>query len=671
MEKKELKKIEIKRASLEDVSFVNRVSAAHYFVLAEDYDIEDVKTLVLNFYYGKLLSSGDLMPMFRVFFSEGEYISQCFGHDEGWKKGRIYTLLSLFCQNEDGWWSYVSNWEKYTVSLNEATEQLLEYYFNGVWIKRLEKQGIYHSVNNFQETILAKHKKARHQKEKNEIDQKMSEIGEVPKDFFKWCDETALFQSRYIYYKKRNGDKQVQGYCTCCHKDVLVTAPRHNEYGACPNCCKKIQYKVEGRSKFILDHQNVVLLQVVNNGFCVRYFQITKKYNSDYKNPEICYFEMIRKFYYEEKEVSYIWGSFKQTGELRWCKDVQFYHLTKTMIYLDNIEESLKDTKWKYCALKEFAKSEGVVNVSNYLHTYVKHPYIEKLVKVGLIQLTKDILSNHHTDIVKCYNYCYKKSITGLLGITKKELKMFRELDISANELMLFQKAKSLHMVMNKEQIGGLISYTYFYANEVLQHLKYTTFNKLDQYLKAQCITDGLQLTTAWILWRDLIEMSNKLEIDLKNTFNLFPKHLKYSHDFVANRWKIKIKKIEAKEERALDRKAKKLFEKLRPNYEWENKDYAILVPKDRQDFIQEGEKLHICVGINGYFQKMVKGTTIILFLRKKAEVNKPFYTLELNGKTIIQCQAFGHKQPTEEIQKVLDQYLKEKIVIQKSENIA
>ena len=50
-----------------------------------------------------------------------------------------------------------------------------------------------------------------------------------------------------------------------------------------------------------------------------------------------------------------------------------------------------------------------------------------------------------------------------------------------------------------------------------------------------------------------------------------------------------------------------------------------------------EGKALHHCVG--GYIRRMAEGETAIFFLRKANEPDKPFYTLELQKKRVIQCR--------------------------------
>ena len=56
-----------------------------------------------------------------------------------------------------------------------------------------------------------------------------------------------------------------------------------------------------------------------------------------------------------------------------------------------------------------------------------------------------------------------------------------------------------------------------------------------------------------------------------------------------------------------------------------------------------EGLELHHCV--KNYIDKVAKGMTNIVFIRKKSDKTKPFFTVEVsNDKTIEQVHGFGNR---------------------------
>lgn len=81
--------------------------------------------------------------------------------------------------------------------------------------------------------------------------------------------------------------------------------------------------------------------------------------------------------------------------------------------------------------------------------------------------------------------------------------------------------------------------------------------------------------------------------------------------------------------EREQRAKLNKVKIEFRKTLEFEDKDYLIRLPVDKNEIVKEGMELHHCVG--SYAERYETGDTAILFLRKKSEPNKPFYTIEVN----------------------------------------
>ncbi|KAF5063575.1 PcfJ-like protein [anaerobic digester metagenome] len=72
--------------------------------------------------------------------------------------------------------------------------------------------------------------------------------------------------------------------------------------------------------------------------------------------------------------------------------------------------------------------------------------------------------------------------------------------------------------------------------------------------------------------------------------------------------------------------------------FSWENSGLMIRPPKSQEEVGDEGEALRHAVIC--YLGKMSEGATAILFIRRVSEPDKPFFTLELNPKTlkVVQC---------------------------------
>ena len=73
-------------------------------------------------------------------------------------------------------------------------------------------------------------------------------------------------------------------------------------------------------------------------------------------------------------------------------------------------------------------------------------------------------------------------------------------------------------------------------------------------------------------------------------------------------------------------------------------------IPKNGADLVNEGEKLHHCVAT--YTDKVLNGSTMILFIRKKNQKKKPFYTMEWKNNHIVQCRGLKNCDMTPEVKK-------------------
>ena len=97
--------------------------------------------------------------------------------------------------------------------------------------------------------------------------------------------------------------------------------------------------------------------------------------------------------------------------------------------------------------------------------------------------------------------------------------------------------------------------------------------------------------------------------------------------------------------------------------YFWEDEKYMIIPAGKCEELISEGRTLHHCVGRDDhYMRKMAAGTSWILFLRRKEDLETPYYTLEIDMQQdrILQYYSEFDRQPDKPIiTKVLDKFRK------------
>lgn len=69
----------------------------------------------------------------------------------------------------------------------------------------------------------------------------------------------------------------------------------------------------------------------------------------------------------------------------------------------------------------------------------------------------------------------------------------------------------------------------------------------------------------------------------------------------------------------------------------WAADGLLIRPPADAGELVAEGKALNHCVG--RYVDRMARGETVILLIRRASEPDRPYYTLEWRGGRVIQCQ--------------------------------
>ena len=116
----------------------------------------------------------------------------------------------------------------------------------------------------------------------------------------------------------------------------------------------------------------------------------------------------------------------------------------------------------------------------------------------------------------------------------------------------------------------------------------------------------------------------------------------------------------------------KQAFEKKK--YAFEYAGFRIVIPTCPDDIIREGEKLRHCVG--SYSDRHFSGKLTILFIRKITNPDKPYVTMEVRGKRIVQVHGYRNdinkplpksvKLFVEEFKKYIEQPVKYKKELEK-----
>lgn len=650
MDKKKLSKIILPEADENIIETFTENTKDRYLVTAEML----ADNMLMLIIYKKSEIEITRKASFRVFMTEEDYCTQDF--EDGctkWKTGALRSIL--------GYYYWQSNFGKQNIVLTTGKSQDVMNVFLKGYIEEKDKT-IWEAVDRMQEKIIAMRLSKRHNKERHAIDEKMSMVGTMPDDLQTYLDLEVMKNSQYMIYSR----KKKKAYCTGCHQESrldgvgnLCTGKKveHNQYGYCPCCGRYVQFKSNGMPRsMMLDEGWGVIIQKFESSIITRYVDVFKDYRTDYKKPELRWQEYFRTIHTKGKMYEYEWTQFHGKYEMRWCeiKNDRIHNVPRDVVLYDhNFPEVFQNTDFRYCMIDTYmdkfkVNTKSAWFVDRYLEQYDKYRFVEQLMKIGFYELARYFIEDH---MVKRFDAVIVKEATTvpeILSITRNSFKILRQMiNPYAGHLRIIQKAEQRGISLTEEDVLYLDHR--FDVNKCFDLMRYTTLHKIKKYLDK---ADVRRSTWGDVYsdYFDYIRWIEELGYDMRNEFNLFPKNFQASHDRVMKEYEEyeeAKKKNELKKANVVIRQMFKDYRKI-PEMQLKMNGLMIVVPEDGAQISKEGQALHHCVGT--YVNKVAKGETLILFVRKEDEPEKPYFTMEWKGK-IVQCRGAYNCSMTYEVQ--------------------
>ncbi len=313
--------------------------------------------------------------------------------------------------------------------------------------------------------------------------------------------------------------------------------------------------------------------------------------------------------------------------------------------------DAVKQSCMRYSCIEMYNGSLPI----EYLKFYIKHPNVEYIMKSGYGGVIGE------TEVG--YYWSVRKKLSAYQGINWKSNNLLKMLGLNRDEFKtligseqfyeLYRAWKEKYPQYKPKELLTLAKVFHWYFEEAERFLQITGVRlpRLAEYLSGQGIMP--------YDYRDYLDQCGMLQYDLHDTAICMP------HDFVAMHTRLSqiIKYKQSEEER-------KQFENnylIRKMLEFSSGDYIIRQPKNIGEIIAEGAALSHCVG--GYASRHAKGNLTIMFLRRKSEPDKPFYTIEVSTSfKIVQCRGYknnsvnggGEEKPEEikQLERHYQQYL-------------
>lgn len=667
MNKRELSKVERPEATEDMFSLAEKTEEKiEYLVMAEIMNISDEKILLLNFFERSQLVEKKTGAAFRTFISQDDYITQDLKTTRTkWKTGSFDNLI-------DWGWIYE------VVSVSAASHSLLNKYMKKYNVN--ESDNVWKAIQHFQRQVMKRRLEERHKKETAKIDSKMELVPEIPKGFKKWAHDVAMGDKRYLVYDAGSKKKITSGFCTCCKKtvdiDTRTIKPRNKQRGKCPACGGEVTFIPKGYfPTYQRDRKWGCLVQKINSGIVVRYFHIFLEIQRDNNfKEEFCIGELCRVFYQEDNAKLYTdrydWDVYKQHGSSRWCPGNGKHDCGYAVLYTENLPQAFKGTIFQYCAVDIYQKKNRCEQIpfSSFLDCYPEKRFLEYFIKSGMFNMTKDVVEYKARNL-----NTNGKTPMEVLELPKEYIKKLIEIDGTGAEYRLIKQCYADKVNFNANDIHEY--YIRFGGNDemlgvVNTHMSIGKFiryidkqrKKLPVQKEESCCNimyrtnytkqekEQMEYKNIANDWRDYISWCATLKYDMNDMYVILPPNLKKAHDRVMKEYQEYREKQERRKKAILEKKIKKVLKDAEgiPALEIKTNKLTILVPKSGEEIKEEGRALHHCVGT--YVERVAKGETMILFVRRIDKPTEPYFTLEYRNEKVIQCRGKNNCSMTNEV---------------------
>lgn len=469
--------------------------------------------------------------------------------------------------------------------------------------------------------------------------------------------------------------REYKAFCEC-GKTFIPDCRKSGAYVVCPHCGKRARLRDVRRSSWWGADRVVALLQRCSVGYMQRIFVVYKQV----KFFESCQTEIRVSFAEEQRDVvgaggfaadryfsfhakrttgEYIAGRGYQHGR-GWNSWVAESQMMDT--YPGNLASVLFGGKFQYSQLAA-AAAHNKVNPFDYLRAYEKEPQqLEMLYKAGLYKFAKEYAKKEVRNGPDRWANFSRLSDYGLT--TKEAIAEAALHDYGIAEVLACKRIRGWALEGNADRaraVEFMLALNEFHSIEF--EYEFITNKELYRYWERQEGTGAWQASRgqrrAWnflVDYRDYVRYCKELNYDLRDTAISRPQNFTAAHDRVMS---IEKQLRRAEREKAISA-VHTVYERLHDLIEWTDGKLQVRMAHDAEDLVREGREMCHCVG--GYCERVGEGRCIIFFVRRAAEPDKVFYTVEIKPNLqhleVVQCRGYKNKDRSPEDKAEVDAFM-------------
>ncbi|WP_274363732.1 PcfJ domain-containing protein [Paenibacillus thermotolerans] len=488
----------------------------------------------------------------------------------------------------------------------------------------------------------------------------------ISQEIADYVTNEVLSNSRYIFTRRFQNFQF--GYCTHCQKEYATDEYlKPGRKATCTKCGSECVVKASGMSrKHLYDAAYIVYYEksVVNpQAIVARGMYVKRDYRGDYYKVETDY-RPENLYLFEPGNSEMYWLSTFNGG---WVKSdrvrsgfVDYPSIFNKTCSLESVKSAVEGTPYQYSTWEYYTPYYTWVDkdMVKFFDLFTKSPCVEFLTKAGMRYFVTAKLSGSSPT----YGAINWKGVKAqeVLRLDAQRIREIREFKGELHPLTLrlqqiVAKDKSKYSLVELQDVAKNFGACF---EDLKAALKYTSLRRAVNYIEKQYlkgIEQGRPHDKEVVArtWRDYQRDCVKLELDLGSERILFPSKLHEAHQHT-------LKQVNDKADELLNAKIRKRNELLSKKYSFEHGDLFIRPAYDATELIDEGKKLEHCVG--RYSEDYAKGKTDLLFVRKIAEPDKPFYTMEVQKGVVTQCRGRKNCNMTNEVSVFVEAFKKEKL---------
>lgn len=427
--------------------------------------------------------------------------------------------------------------------------------------------------------------------------------------------------------------------CTNCGKHFYKNKLNDNYKAVCPFCDNMYNIRWSNLKWYHFCY-DVAFLYNIENKLVISYYEVRRSYDYKTKSFEdniVEYARIVPELDVElasDRFFKFMWNEtvYHSKKNKKWRVLNSDYGLRRyyKSIYLDNIEEQIKNTIYEYAPILDAIIYKGTKSISmEALLEKAKYQSFELLMKLGLFELALDCPEKFNV----------KGNFEKRFGIGKEYYKFMKKHNITYEELMVLKSIQR----PNIRIIRNIIKWASTSKERIEKLANIVNLIDLMEYSKNQ---KNFSLYN----YEDYIENIIKLGKPLINR-ELFPKDFMKAHDE-------SVKKVKVIQDKETKERIKTRYNELKKN-EYSNNIFLIRPAKSLLDMKQEAEQMSNCVYTN-YSGRYARGETDIYFMRNVKTPEKSLVTIEVNNGRIRQKYQKYNRLTTVEQNKFIDKWAEE-----------